>query len=381
MENFKIAEEQWYQFLESKITYYGVYRNYDYGPEKDSYVSKISPFISHRVLLEYSIIRDVQKKYNGKNVYKFIEEVYWRIYWKGWLENRPSVWTQFLLKDNEKFNYKDYERAINAQTDLFFFNEWVEELKGFNYLHNHTRMWFASTWIFNLGLPWKLGARFFLEHLYDGDAASNTLSWRWVAGLHTKGKKYLFSPKNLKKFSNNRFIVNEINNKQIDLADQYVFEFDNDIFKNNMKKNSDYLILFENDLHLPTLKNLISNYEEVLIVFLNNNQRQVKLSHSVLKFKENLVNEFVTKTSNIQKVESSIFVQKIKTFKKIDVLYPGIGENLDFLKELQVKDNLHINYLVRDEDLFAWKYAKKGFFNFKKNIPKINGFINKKIYS
>ena len=380
MEIFKIAEEQWDQFLNSKITYYGAYRNYDYGPENDSYVSKISPFISHRVLLEYSIIKDVQKKYYGKNVDKFIQEVYWRIYWKGWLENRPSVWSQFLSKDNEKYNFKDYEMAINAETDLFFFNEWVAELKEFNYLHNHTRMWFASTWVFNLGLPWKLGAKFFLEHLYDGDAASNTLSWRWVAGLHTKGKKYLFSPENLRKFSNNRFNVNHINNKQIDLEDNLVYEFDNDIYKSNMKKDSDYLILFENDLHLPTLEVLIKSYKEVLILFLNNDQRQVKLSQSVLIFKENLVDEFIRKTPNIQKVESFVLLQKIKTFKKIDVLYPGIGENLDFLKKIQRKDNLLINYLVRDEDLFAWKYAKKGFFNFKKNIPKINSFINNKNY-
>ena len=76
-------------------------------------------------------------------------------------------------------------------------------------------MWFASTWIFNLGLPWQLGATFFFKHLYDGDASSNLLSWRWVAGLQTKGKQYLFSPSNLRKFSNNRLNVEKINNKQI----------------------------------------------------------------------------------------------------------------------------------------------------------------------
>jgi deoxyribodipyrimidine photo-lyase len=66
----------------------------------------------------------------------------------------------------------------------------VQELVETGYLHNHARMWFASIWIFTLRLPWELGADFFLRHLLDGDAASNTLSWRWVAGLHTKGKHY-----------------------------------------------------------------------------------------------------------------------------------------------------------------------------------------------
>ena len=62
-------------------------------------------------------------------------------------------------------------------------------------------MWFASIWIFTLKLPWQLGAAFFLEYLYDGDVASNTLSWRWVAGIHTKNKAYFASAENIQKYS------------------------------------------------------------------------------------------------------------------------------------------------------------------------------------
>ena len=57
--------------------------------------------------------------------------------------------------------------------------------------------------IFSLKLPWQLGE--FLQHLYDGDAASNTLGWRWVAGVQTKGKHYIATEWNIKKFTNNRF--------------------------------------------------------------------------------------------------------------------------------------------------------------------------------
>ena len=63
-------------------------------------------------------------------------------------------------------------------------------------------MWFASIWIFTLGLPWQKGAEFFMKHLLDGDAASNTLSWRWVGGLQTKGKHYLAQSWNISKFLN-----------------------------------------------------------------------------------------------------------------------------------------------------------------------------------
>ena len=173
MELFPEAEDKWNNFLESKIKFYGSFRNYDYGPKERNYVSKISKFITHRVLLEYSIINIVNQKFNPNLVSKFIEEVYWRIYRKGWLENRPSVWRNFVLKSNNNFDYLLYEKTINGRTDLTYFNSWVNEIKNYNYLHNHTRMWFASTWIFHLGLPWELGARFFLEHLYAGYAASN----------------------------------------------------------------------------------------------------------------------------------------------------------------------------------------------------------------
>jgi deoxyribodipyrimidine photo-lyase len=66
-------------------------------------------------------------------------------------------------------------------------------------------MWFASIWIFTLQLPWQLGADFFFQHLLDADAASNTLSWRWVAGLHTKGKHYLARADNIATFTKGRF--------------------------------------------------------------------------------------------------------------------------------------------------------------------------------
>jgi deoxyribodipyrimidine photo-lyase len=67
-------------------------------------------------------------------------------------------------------------------------------------------MWFASIWIFTLKLPWRLGADFFLRNLLDGDPASNTLSWRWVAGLHTRGKPYVAQASNIARFTEERFV-------------------------------------------------------------------------------------------------------------------------------------------------------------------------------
>jgi hypothetical protein len=288
------------------------------------------------------------------------------------MENRPKVWQNFILDKNLDYDHELYVSAINGDTKLDFFNSWVYELKKYNYLHNHTRMWFASTWIFNLGLPWQLGAKFFFEYLFDGDAASNLLSWRWVGGLQTKGKQYLFSSSNLRKFSNNRFNVEKIINKQIFLEESNQIPLEDEIYKNNMDPKSYNLIMFENDLHISTLKNIIPSYKKVHIILLKNQQRKIKLSESVLKFKQELVSEFIEQFDNVEQIDPSSLEITFQNTNELDIIYPGVGENYDFITEFKNLHNKKIFNLVRDEDLFAWKFAKKGFFKFKENIPKIN---------
>jgi hypothetical protein len=77
----------------------------------------------------------------------------------------------------------------------------ARELIATGYLHNHARMWWASYWIHVERLPWELGADWFFRHLLDADPASNTLSWRWVAGLQTPGKTYLVRKSNIEKYA------------------------------------------------------------------------------------------------------------------------------------------------------------------------------------
>ena len=288
---------------------------------------------------------------------------------------RDRVWSDFISEEIPEYDYETYENAVNGNSKLDFFNSWVHELKTYNYLHNHTRMWFASTWIFNLGLPWQLGATFFFKYLFDGDAASNLLSWRWVAGLQTKGKQYLFSPANLKKFSNNRFNVEKINNRQIFFEESNQISFEDEIYKSNMEPKSETLILFENDLHVPTLKNIFRNYKNVFIILLGNTQRKIKLSESVLSFKQKIVFEFIKQFDNITQLDPLKLIEIFNDINHLDMIYPGIGENNDFINSFKKLNNKVIFNLVRDQDLFAWKFAKKGFFKFKENIPKINQYI------
>lgn len=194
--------------LARTVAGYGASRNYADGCT----TSRLSAYIRRRLLLEEEVLEFARTVGKFEAVEKFVQEVVWRTYWKGWLEARPSVWKAYLTRIQmieETLSSAQRDRlncATNGKTDLSCFNAWCEELKTTGYLHNHVRMWFASIWIFTLNLPWELGARFFLNHLLDGDPASNTLSWRWVGGLQTPGKHYLARADNIARFTNGRWV-------------------------------------------------------------------------------------------------------------------------------------------------------------------------------
>ena len=188
-------------------------RNTDHGPGAHKAVSVLSPYIRRRLVLESDAVAAALAAHGPEDAEKFVQEVIWRGYFKGWLERRPQVWDSYrtglegdlAALDRDRRLRRDVDRAINGQTGIECFDAWSTELVDTGYLHNHARMWFASIWIFTLGLPWRLGADFFFRHLLDGDAASNTLGWRWAAGLHTRGKPYPADAQNIATFTAGRF--------------------------------------------------------------------------------------------------------------------------------------------------------------------------------
>ncbi len=188
-------------------------RNHDHGAGRHKAVSVLSPYIRRRLVTEQEVVAAALAAHGPDAAEKFVEEVIWRGYFKGWLERRPQVWTSYChglqadlaALDRDRRLRRDVERAMDGQTGLDCFDAWAAELVETGYLHNHARMWFASIWIFTLDLPWRLGADFFYRHLLDGDAASNTLGWRWAAGLHTRGKPYPARADNITTFTGGRF--------------------------------------------------------------------------------------------------------------------------------------------------------------------------------
>ena len=363
-------------FVEKNLSEYSKLRNFDFGPENRTNISGLSPYITHGVINEKEVIEKSLSKFSFSKNEKFIQEVLWRTYWKGWLELRPNVWTDYLVELNKiREEYKDnqnYKNAIDGKTNIECFNYWVTELKENNYLHNHTRMWFASIWIFTLELPWQLGAEFFMQHLYDGDSASNTLGWRWVAGIQTQGKHYLASEWNIKKFTNNRFNNIKLNETAPPKVSEKTYSIVKQDFSN---KNIDdeNLFIFENNLSFETTDFQNHKFKKIYIISNKNENRSIKLSEKVIKFKALLLDDQKQRLENNSINCEVVDISEVKNInEKVIALYPTVGENLDYLNS----NNLKIDFLYRKLDQYSWQYCNKGFFNFKNYIPKIITTLN-----
>ena len=370
------ALDQLNNFVDNHLAEYSKLRNFDFGPEKRSNISCLSPYITHGVINEKEVIQKALSKFSFSKNEKFIQEVLWRTYWKGWLELRPNVWTDYLVElkqiRNEFKNNQDYLSAIEGKTNIDCFNEWVTELKENNYLHNHTRMWFASIWIFTLELPWQLGAEFFMKHLFDGDAASNTLGWRWVAGIQTQGKHYLASEWNIKKFTNNRFQNIQLNENAPPKVSEKSYHIIKQDFNNSENIKEKNLLIFDNNLSFEVTNFKENNFKKIYLVSNKNEDRSIKLSEKLMKFKSLLIEDQAQRLKN-QSIDCQIIdISEVTNIENCCGLYPTIGENLDYLNS----NNLKVDFLYRSLDQLAWQYCNKGFFNFKNYIPKIVSTFN-----
>ena len=364
-------------FSNNNLGKYAADRNFDPGPENRNNTSLLSQYISHRIIDEQETIRSAYNKLPFKKIEKFVQEVFWRTYWKGWLEMRPQVWDDYnqdLNNLQNELNSSNYKEAIEGNTKIPCFNDWVLELKEFGYLHNHARMWFASIWIFTLGLPWQLGADFFLKHLLDGDPASNTLGWRWVAGLHTKGKHYLASEWNINKFSAKKYEHLNLNEQAQAKHEDRSYDIQPILFDEINSEHS--LFVFHNldcSLHLVEKE---MNFNHYAVIDFTSLLKKENYSPKVLDFKirsnqyltTTLKEQFNSQTIIQNKDDLQTFIKE-KNIKNIIFPYLAVGYENDFIKEIKKECNIY--YLARDYDKYCWQFSTKGFFKFKEQIPKI----------
>ena len=365
-------------------------RNFDFSSTKKNSVSALSPWIKHRLITEEEVLIEILKYHSPHSAMKFIQEVFWRGYFKGWLEQHPTVWShhneklikEYTKLENNKFVRENYMSAINGETGIECFDFWCEQLKSTGYLHNHVRMWFASIWVFTLKLPMELGADFFMLHLIDADAASNTLSWRWVSGLHTKGKAYAARASNIEKFTNGQFnpsgqLVEDINplTENIDHPLVTLPQLDKSIQKDAV------LLVTEEDCSPETFLETKDLEVEILPLYLEKKYPQwIEPNNSVRFFSNTAVQNTCQRLGQlgVEKIDKTKWTDTIleasDRLGTKNIIIPKVPVGAVKSKLRKVKKNLaehdiYINEHYKNYDMYTWQHASKGFFKLKKQIP------------
>ncbi len=379
------------QFVPRAGRDYAQSRNYDFGPDRRGNVSTLSPWLRHRLLTEEEVLSRVLSAHGEKVADKFIHEVFWRTYFKGWLEQRPSVWfsyqrnlvAQLERLENDATLNAVYRDAVSGHTGIECFDHWMSELNATGYLHNHVRMWVASIWIFTLRLPWELGADVFMRHLVDGDPASNTLSWRWVAGLHTKGKTYLARADNIAKYTDGRFqpqglanvakpLVEATDHPRIEIRPQSEKPF-----------SKPYLLLVtEEDMSAADITSLRPT--GVVGLLATDGRSPGQVGDLPLAFVEHAMNSALSPFGEIGQAKDDWTEPLIKAAQtdKVDTIvtpYCPIGPTrvrLDRAEPQLNEAGIHLHRIWRPYDAHTWPHAKAGFFGFKKKIPSIMRVLN-----
>lgn len=355
-------------------------RNFDFGENSKNYVSRLSPVIVRKIITEEMITKYILKIHSFKKIEKFLHELFWRSYWKGFLEHHPIIYLSYY-RDLERLSMQKktvkYKRAIMGETNILCFDHWMKELISSGYLHNHSRMWFASIWIFTLELPWQLGAELFMTNLFDADFASNTLSWRWVAGLHTKGKHYIAFPENIKKYTGGKFYPkDQLNTRPLPLLAEDDLELvPFKLIESKKIKKISCLLIHENDLSLDTDLEF-----DFIIIQKSPNNNQIRSQHvfnyilsclneTYLSVKRKYPSKVITFDWLEEENLSKILIKN--NIKNIYLKYPYQNLLKYQLESFLKKCSVDFYYTYTNWDKLVLPHCSKGFFKLKKEIPSI----------
>ena len=366
-------------------------RNADEGPDRPGAVSRLSPWLRHRLITEQEVVASVLAHHGLKTSEQFVQEVLWRTYWKGWLQMRPSVWRRFLEeRDRQQDAFRDDRALADAQggrTGIEGFDDWARELVETGYLHNHARMWFASIWIFTLRLPWALGADFFLRRLLDADAASNTLSWRWVAGLQTQGKTYLATSDNIARYTNGRFAPTGLAQNATALTEPPVEPArDLDPPPWHDPALPSVLLITSEDMHPESLFQSGFRFRSVIVAA----DAELSWGDASRRFVRVAADDATARASAhygvparvIEKLDAQALVAAAHQAQVRRIVTPFapvgcVADRLAQLTPVLAKEGVTLAEVRRLWDSAFWPHAKKGFFPFKDRIPAVlseNGF-------
>lgn len=194
----RAALERWDEFAATDLAGYDQARD---RPDLDR-TSRISAALKYGEIHPRTLLADLQShpQQLSEGLNRFQAELAWREFYADVLWHRPeSAWR----------DWRDDMGGMRYDEDPEFFDLWRQGRTGFplvdagmrqllsqGWMHNRVRMVAASFLVKDLHLWWPLGARHFLAQLTDGDIASNSHGWQWVAGTGTDAAPYfrIFNP-------------------------------------------------------------------------------------------------------------------------------------------------------------------------------------------
>lgn len=390
--NREAALAQLSAFVLDGAAQYAARRNSDPGPQGHHGVSRLSPWLRRRQILETEVCAAVLAQHRYSAVEKYVQEVCWRTYWKGWLQQRPSVWQDYRKElaqqhaqlETESALRRRYRNALAGQTGITCFDDWIAELRDTGYLHNHTRMWFASIWIFTLRLPWVLGAELFLRELLDGDPASNTLSWRWVGGLHTRGKHYLARAENIDRYTGHRYSPkNQLDEDAAPLpAEPEAARVALPDYPEPDWQQPAVLLLHEDDLHAASLVPPRHGLRGVAVMTAaepgplgdTRSERVRTYATAALDDARKQAEAALRLPAAVLGPLEAVHWARQRGATRLIVPVAPVGFEADRLMTTQTRayaQGMAWDWVQRDWDRLLWRHATRGFFQLREKIPQV----------
>lgn len=177
----------------------------DYATDRDRAdldgTSRLSPHLHLGVLHPRSLLAGLADR-DGAGPQTYVTELAWREFYADVLWHRPdSAWADLkplrVAYDEHPPGEDSALASWRAGTTGYpLVDAGMRQLLHEGWMHNRVRMVAASFLTKDLHTWWPVGARHFLDHLVDGDVASNNHGWQWVAGTGTDASPYfrVFNP-------------------------------------------------------------------------------------------------------------------------------------------------------------------------------------------
>ncbi len=167
----------------------------------DGAVTWLSPYITHGVINTQTVASRVLSKHPEKACYRLLFELAWREFFhRMWQERKEEIFCDLYNKQEHVETDSVPQAIVEASTGIHVLDEGLREVQQSGWMHNRLRMWVAGIVCNIAHTAWQNPARWLYYHLLDGDLASNTLSWQWIAGT-SSNKQYIANQVNLNIYS------------------------------------------------------------------------------------------------------------------------------------------------------------------------------------